>query len=202
MFLECKEPIILASQSPRRKQLLTQIGVKFDTLSIEIDESTVAGEEPLAYVNRMAKTKAEAAYSSELFRLLENTERRAILSADTSVVLGREILGKPTDIDHAQQMLATLSDTTHQVMTSVALLNKVGISMQTSVTDVSFARLSKKMIEDYCCSKEGVDKAGGYAIQGAAAVFVRAIKGSYSGVVGLPLFETHQLLEQHFKEVS
>jgi len=199
MFLRYREPIFLASQSPRRQQLLSQIGVEFELLAVEIDESIFVGEKPLEYVQRMAGSKARTAWSSQQIKKIDHYYERALLAADTSVVLGERVLGKPASFFESRQMLEDLSAMTHRVITCVALVNKDGINIQTSITEVTFAKLSQKTIQDYCELGEGMDKAGSYAIQGAAALFVRSMKGSYSGVVGLPLYETGLLLDAHFE---
>lgn len=190
----------LASRSPRRQELLRQLGVEFGLVDVNIDESVLPGESALPYVERMAKQKAltawqEQAYKTKAYPLL--------LTADTSVVLNDRVLGKPEDLGDAQKMLGSLSGKTHQVITCVAVIHQQGIDWRSSVTQVKFAPLSQQLIKDYCATREGLDKAGGYAIQGKAALFVEHISGSYSGVVGLPLFETGQLLnEYHSKSLS
>ena len=189
--------IILASRSPRRRELLSQIGVKYDLLDIEIDESFNKNEMPLEYVERMAIEKAKAGWV-KLFELFPNSDK-GLLAADTSVVLQQTILGKPRDLNHAREMLNALSDNTHQVITSVALIDKEGLNYRSSVTQVTFAALSESTISSYLATGEGNDKAGSYGIQGLAAKFVKSINGSYSGVVGLPLYETSLLLDNHFK---
>ncbi len=190
--------IILASRSPRRQQLLTQIGIKYDLLDVEIDESVNVAEAPISYVERMARQKAQTAWQSEAIKSLSNYQERALLAADTSVVFSNTILGKPADVNDAIKMLSELSGNTHQVITAVALLNKQTLNIQTSVTQVTFAKLSATKIADYCRTEEGLDKAGAYAIQGLAAQFVKSIEGSYSGVVGLPLYETSVLVESYY----
>lgn len=199
LFHHC-EPIILASRSPRRRELLNQIGVNFELLDIGIDESAINGETAIEYVSRMAETKAKQAWQSEQIKQINNYQHKALLAADTSVVLADRFLGKPTGIEDAKRMLSQLSDNTHKVITSVALISRKGCFIQSSVTQVIFARLSTQDIADYCQQGEWMDKAGGYAIQGLAAQFVRSIEGSYSGVVGLPLYQTCCLLEGYFKE--
>ena len=198
MIFKQQLPIILASGSPRRKELLEQIKVSFEVLPIDIDESVAAGEAAESYVIRMARSKAEHAWNGKSVRLFENYKRRALLSADTCVVLNRQILGKPADEDEAITMLSKLSGNRHQVITAVALHDAKGIQVISATSEVTFARLTQDEIQEYCQSGEGMDKAGGYAIQGVAAQFVRAINGSYSGVVGLPLYETSRLLRTHF----
>ncbi len=192
-------PLILASRSPRRQALLSQIGVPFELLDIEIDESVKANEKPLEYVERMAKHKAQFAWSSKERLAFIDAENRAVLTADTSVIYGDVILGKPESLQQAISMLTELSGNTHQVITSVALASKQGIKQATTITHVDMAKLTKQQITDYCKQGEGVDKAGGYAIQGLAAQFISSIKGSYSSVVGLPLYETSLLLNTHYQ---
>jgi nucleoside triphosphate pyrophosphatase len=183
--------IYLASKSPRRKELLRQIGVEFDCLSSEIDESVKDNESPLDYVQRIAQTKAMEGWSG-----LERSQEIPLLAADTSVVIGDMILGKPKDDQQAKAMLNLLSDNTHQVMTSVVVTNGRKTLNKTSVTQVKFAKLKEQQVLDYIATGDCFDKAGGYGIQGYAARFIESISGSYSGVVGLPLFETAQILEQ------
>lgn len=192
--------IILASRSPRRQQLLQQIGVSFELLDIEIDETPKAAEKPLDYVQRVAKEKALAAWRSPQRHSIENSESRALLTADTCVVLNGQVLGKPKDSAYAASMLTALAGNTHQVMTSVVIKNAQRVYTDTSITEVEFCALTQSQVQSYVASGEGVDKAGGYAIQGIAAKFVKSIRGSYSGVVGLPLYETSQLLESHLKD--
>lgn len=194
------QPIILASRSPRRQQLLEQIGVSFELLDIEVDESAKAAESPLDYVQRIARDKALAAWGSSKRLDMKNSEKRALLAADTCVVFNQTILGKPQDSADSMRMLKTLAGNVHQVMTSVVIKNIHQIYSKTSVTEVEFCSISSADMQAYVESGEGIDKAGSYAIQGLAAKFVKSIRGSYSGVVGLPLYETSQLLELHFKD--
>jgi septum formation protein len=178
--------IILASASPRRKELLDQIGVAYHVYAVDIDESVRPGELALAYVQRMAAEKSAACglkYGGHL----------PILAADTTVVLDDVIMGKPKDKGDALSMLRQLSGVTHQVYTAVSLRGNEH-NQAVSITEVSFRPLADAELERYWQTGEPLDKAGSYAIQGLAAVFVQSIKGSFSGVVGLPLFETGQLL--------
>lgn len=188
-----KPLILLASASPRRSALLTQIGVEHRVSPVGIDERIQPGEAPAQYVRRLAIAKAEALWS----RLMEQ-DRRPVLGADTSVALvterGNEILGKPADRADGLQMLQRLSARTHQVYTAVALRHAAGCESRLSVSDVTFRVLSRVEMEAYWRSGEPADKAGGYAIQGQAALFIERMAGSYSGIVGLPLFETAELL--------
>ncbi len=184
------DKIYLASNSPRRKELLTQMGVDYLQLDNSFDESIYSGELAQDYVERLARGKANSA-KSNLLKL-----DFPILAADTIVVLQDKILGKPANIHHAAEMLHLLSNQQHQVMTSVVVLDRYHLKQKTSISNVIFSELSKQQIELYCQTKESLGKAGSYAIQGVAASFIASIEGSYSGVVGLPLFETRQLLDE------
>lgn len=184
--------IYLASQSPRRRDLLQQIGVAFRLLPCVVDEAARSGETASAYVARIAKLKACTA-SHDL--ALGKFEPRPILTADTCVALGRVILGKPKNAAAAAAMLRALSGRTHRVITSVAMVREQKLLQQTVITKVSFRTLSRAEITRYIASGEAQDKAGAYAIQGLGATFVSCIEGSYSNVVGLPLFETAALLK-------
>lgn len=184
-----KPLILLASASPRRSALLTQIGVEHQVRPVDIDERIQPGEAPAQYVRRLAIAKAEALWS----RLMEQ-DRQPVLGSDTSVALGNEVLGKPADRADGLQMLQRLSARTHQVYTAVALRHAAGCEFRLSVSDVTFRALSRTEMEAYWRCGEPVDKAGGYAIQGQAALFIERMAGSYSGIVGLPLFETAELL--------
>ncbi len=181
--------ILLASASPRRSELLRQIGVDHVVRPIEIDESTLSGEAPAAYVLRLADAKARA-----LRDRLPEEERRPILAADTTVALDGEILGKPRDAGEARSTLERLSGRTHQVHTAVSVLHGGVANARLSSSDVSLRPLSSREIDWYWGTGEPLDKAGAYAVQGHAAVFIRHLSGSYSGVMGLPLFETWELL--------
>ena len=179
--------LILASASPRRKQLLAQIGIDCLVHAMDIDETPLANEHPLAYVQRMAAEKSAAG----LARLASPLP---ILAADTSVVLGDVILGKPDNADHAAAMLRQLSGRSHQVYTAISLRGAQQHGQAVSITEVCFRELSEQEIHAYCQTDEPHDKAGSYALQGKASVFVKSLSGSVSGVIGLPLFETAQLL--------
>lgn len=186
--------LVLASASPRRKELLDQLGVKHLVHPVDIDETPKLGEEPLTYVIRMAAEKSAAC-------CLECDLVMPILAADTSVVVNETILGKPENQAHAIAMLNQLSGKTHQVYSAVSLRafeNKKQIShlQAVSMTEVTFRKINKQEIIDYWHTGEPEGKAGAYAIQGLASVFVASIRGSYSGVVGLPLFETAALLSK------
>ncbi|WP_066014378.1 Maf family protein [Endozoicomonas atrinae] len=185
--------IYLASQSPRRAELLQQIGVSFHKLACEIDETPIPGEVPSEYVLRMAREKAATGWQ-ELLTL--DSPKMPLLAADTTVVCNDQILGKPQSSDDARRMLAMLSGSTHQVMTAVAVTDGRQLQSELSVTDVVFNDLSSQLIDDYIASGESTDKAGAYGIQGYGAVLVASMSGSYSAVVGLPLMETSRLLTQ------
>jgi septum formation protein len=181
--------IYLASASPRRSALLTQIGVGHRIRPVDIDEGERVGEAPSDYVLRLARAKADA-----LWLRLEDDERLPVLGSDTTVALGTTIFGKPSSRSDGLAMLRLLSGQTHQVYTGVALRSSHGLDARLSVSDVTFRALEEAEIEAYWATGEPTDKAGGYAVQGRAAVFIERISGSYSGVVGLPLFETASLL--------
>lgn len=177
----------LASVSPRRGELLAQIGVPHVVTGAHIDESARPGEIPRAYVQRMAHTKAQAVW--------ERDPSLPVLAADTTVVLENVIFGKPRDRDAALRMLDTLSGRTHEVLTAVALATLSGVTLRLSESRVTFREISTAECAAYWETGEPRDKAGAYAVQGLAAVFIESLTGSYSGVMGLPLFETAQLLE-------
>ncbi|MDX1734566.1 MAG: Maf family protein [Halioglobus sp.] len=180
--------LILASASPRRRQLLEQIGVHCECAAADIDESRGVDESPRDYVARLAREKAREIAQRPA------ADGVAVLAADTTVVLGDEILGKPVDRGDALGMLARLSGREHEVLTAICLVHGGDESVQCVRTSVEFNALSLQMCDAYLATDEPWDKAGAYAIQGIGAVFVRAIHGSYSNVVGLPLAETWQLL--------
>jgi len=180
--------IILASASPRRKELLDQIKVIYKIHPVDLDETPLPDETPLDYVQRLAAEKS-AACMAQL-----NTEI-PVLAADTAVILGNMIMGKPKDQADALAMLTQLSGKTHQVYSAISLRGREH-SQAVSITEVTFRCLTEREILDYWRSGEPVDKAGSYAIQGMGGVFVESIKGSFSGVVGLPLFETAELLSK------
>ncbi|MDO9105977.1 MAG: Maf family protein [Methylovulum sp.] len=187
--------LILASASPRRRELLDQIGVTHTVYPVDIDETPLPDEQPLAYVRRLAAEKSAACAA----RLGCGTP---ILAADTAVVLGRLIIGKPKDKQDGLTMLRLLSGNTHQVYTAISLRGCRGHGQAISVTDVSFRALTEMEIQAYWRSGEPLDKAGSYAIQGKGGLFVASITGSFSGVVGLPLFETGQLLAQQGIDIT
>lgn len=178
--------IILASQSPRRFELLQQIGITPDVIPADIDESVLKDENPESYVVRMALEKANALRQTDAL----------IIAADTSVVLNQEIFGKPKNQVDFNRMMSLLSNQTHMVLTAVACKFGDWSAYQLCKTEVTFQALSNAVIEQYWSTGEPIDKAGGYAIQGKGAVFVSHIKGSYSGVMGLPLFETSELIQK------
>jgi septum formation protein len=196
------QKIYLASKSPRRRELLRQIGVEFELLMLrdsasrrgpEVSEIVLPGESPEIYVARVALEKAQCAQRTMLWRKLPI---RPVLTADTTVALEGQILGKPGDMAEAVNMLKALSGRTHQVLTSIAVCHHDETWQTTQCSNVTFAALSEQTITAYCATQEPYDKAGGYAVQGQAAAFIQEIAGSYSGVMGLPLFETAQLLRQ------
>jgi len=182
--------IYLASGSPRRRELLQQIGVSFQVLGADLDETALRDESPLAYVSRLAQAKATVGW--ERSRDLGDAP---VLAADTAVVLDARILGKPADMNDAIAMLLQLSGRAHQVLTAVALRTAGGLELKVSRSTVTFRSIDPSEARAYWKTGEPSDKAGAYAIQGHAAVFISDLKGSYSGVMGLPLFETAALLE-------
>lgn len=180
--------LYLASHSPRRRELLQQIGVPFRSLSVAIDESPYPGEHAQAYVERLAREKAQAGLA------MVDDPQACVLGADTSVVLDGQILGKPGDRETFFRMMTALSGRTHQVLTGIAVTSQSDCQSRVVEGLVRFRSLSEREIETYWRTGEPQDKAGGYAIQGLAAVFIDRIEGSYSAVVGLPLCETALLL--------
>jgi septum formation protein len=193
--------IYLASRSPRRRELLSQIGVRYHLLLFrnrpesppDVDETFLPNEQPDSYVERVARAKAEAGW--RLLRL-RNLPFAPVLAADTTVALDGRILGKPADRKQAAEMLAALSGSRHEVLTAVALTRDDQCDSALSRSEVQFKKLSADEIAQYVATGECDDKAGAYAIQGRAARFVMELRGSYSGVMGLPLYETSQLLEK------
>ena len=179
--------LILASSSPRRQELLTQIGVPFSVQVPAIDETPLVGEAPPAYVQRMAEEKARAV-------LAQQAGDVCVLAADTSVIVDGLILGKPADAADAKAMLRRLSGREHQVLSAIAVADQSRLNSQVVSCKVAFRTLTDAEIDAYWLTGEPRDKAGSYAIQGLGAVFVQAIHGSYSAVVGLPLAETAALL--------
>ena len=193
--------IYLASRSPRRRELLSHVGVKFHLLLFrdrpesdpEVVEEPKPGEPPGEYVLRLARAKAEGGWQRLVQR---NLPRAPVLAADTTVALGGRIFGKPADRREAAEILTALSGQRHEVLTAVALKFEERLETALSVSEVQFRTLAPEEIRDYVTSGECDDKAGAYAIQGRAAKFVAEIRGSHSGIVGLPLFETAQLLDR------
>lgn len=184
------KPLIwLASASPRRSALLTQIGIAHHIRAVDVDETAHHGELPLDYVQRLSVLKAQT-----LWDRLAPAERLPVLGSDTTVALETMILGKPHDRADALRILSLLSGRTHQVYTGVALRSAAGTQVRMSVSDVTFRRLSSAEMAAYWDCGEPEDKAGAYAIQGRAGMFIEHMSGSYSGIVGLPLFETAELL--------
>ncbi|GLO42667.1 MULTISPECIES: Maf family protein [Pseudomonas] len=182
-------PLYLASGSPRRRELLTQIGVPFSVVSAPIDETPLPDESAPAYVERLARAKAAAGLAC-----IEG--QAVVLGADTAVVLDGRILGKPENREDALAMLADLSGREHHVLTAVALSDGPRVQSLCVTSKVRFRAISAEEAQRYWASGEPADKAGGYAIQGLGAVFVTGLSGSYSAVVGLPLSETAELLGQ------
>jgi septum formation protein len=183
--------IYLASQSPRRRELLDQLGLEYGVLEVAVPELRQAQEPPEDYVSRVAREKAGAG----LLQVMANA-RAVVLGADTEVVLDDRVYGKPADGDDARRMLKELSGRTHRVLSSVWLLSSSREAHALSASDVRFATLDDAGIEAYVAGGEWRGKAGGYAIQGRAAAFIDYLSGSYSGVMGLPLFETASLLRK------
>ncbi len=179
--------IILASASPRRGELLDQIGVQYQIYPVDIDETPQQGESAKTLIQRLALEKAQAAYEQLQTHL-------PVLGADTLGLMDGEILVKPRDFDHAYSMLRKMSDATHQIMTAVAIVHQGKVATALNINQVTFCPISDAEIKAYWGSGEPQDKAGAYAIQGKGAVFIKHIEGSYSGVMGLPLYEVGQLL--------
>ena len=190
--------VYLASQSPRRRQLLEQLGVRYELLLAGDDEDAEAlevvlpGEAPVTYVKRVTGLKLDAALRRLAQRALPNAP---VLCCDTTVVLGRVIYGKPTDAADARRMLRELDDKTHRVLTGVALGTRQKRESVLSTSHVTFGNLSRADIQAYVATGEPMGKAGAYAVQGQAAAFIEKISGSYTGIMGLPLFETARLLK-------
>ena len=193
--------IYLASRSPRRRELLSQVGVRYHLLLFrervgenpDVDESVLAGEAPAAYVERMARAKADAGWRRMLQR---NLPPAPVLAADTTVALDGRIFGKPESRANAEEILAALAGKRHEVLTAVAVKNHDRLEVALSTSEVQLKALSKDEIAQYVATGEADDKAGAYGIQGRAARFVIELRGSYSGVMGLPLYETSQLLDK------
>ena len=181
--------LYLASQSPRRRELLQQLGVAFRTLDLEVPEQRAAGESPEEYVSRVARDKARAG-----FALLADASPAVVLGSDTEVVLEGEVFGKPADADQAAAMLRRLSGRSQAVVSAVWGVDALHARCELCVSQVRFAPLDEAVIGAYVATGEPFGKAGAYAIQGRGATLVEHLEGSYSGVMGLPLFETARLL--------
>lgn len=206
--------VYLASNSPRRRELLDQIGVRFNVLSIDIPEEVLLNETPVDYVQRLSIEKAKAGIkqlklnTSEIDKIglsnWQSTKKHAtiglVIGADTAVVCNGEILGKPESPEHAKAMIQQLSARTHEVFTGVSVCGS-RVLTALSRTLVTFRAITEQEIMAYIATNEGADKAGSYAIQGKAAIFIENIHGSYSGVMGLPLFETAALLSKSGAEI-
>jgi septum formation protein len=183
-----RHEILLASASPRRRELLGQLAIDFDVAATDVDESHLEGESPRDYVLRLSLAKARAGFD-------QNGGRLPALGSDTIVLLDGEILGKPKSRSAAESMLKRLSGRTHQVYSAVALVVDAATVLDTlNITAVTFAQIPSDWIRQYCQSDEPMDKAGAYAVQGGTGQFISRIEGSYSGVMGLPLYETANLL--------
>lgn len=193
--------IYLASRSPRRRELLHQIGIDFETVLFrggargdpEVDETPRAGEDPVAYVERVARAKAE--YGQSLLSL-RRLMQRPVLAADTTLALDGEIIGKPVDAADATAILNRLSGRTHEVLTGVAVCHQGRTEYVLSTSQVRFRQLADEEIRHYVLSGDPMDKAGAYGIQGKAGMFVEYMAGSYTGIMGLPVCETGELLKR------
>ena len=184
-----RTPIVLASASPRRQELLTNAGIDFVVRPSDIPEIPLAGESPRTFAERMAAEKAKAARA--------NGKGSVILAADTVVAVGSEILGKPENAADAARMLRLLRDRTHEVITAVCLVGKYFEDVRSETTAVHFTAMSDAEIEDYVASGEPMDKAGAYAIQGRASRWISKIEGDYYNVVGLPVDLVWRMLREH-----
>jgi septum formation protein len=184
--------IYLASKSPRRRDLLKQINVEFELIDGNVDESILPGEKGFDYCLRMAREKVQKGWKNA-----DRKEPRPVLAADTIVLLDNEILTKPQNENDAFEMLTKIQGRTHQVITAVALKANETIINSINTTQVSFAVMSEEDITEYIASGESLGRAGAYSIQGRIAKFIKSINGSYTGVVGLPLHETYQLLQNY-----
>jgi len=193
--------LVLASASPRRRELLTQAGCVFTVEAADVDESPRAGESPAAYVVRLAEEKAQAVFEKHISGgpFIERSEMSGkeplvVLGADTTVVLDGEILSKPADGTEAKRMLRRLSGRTHQVLTGIAVATRAGISSAVESTNVTFAEIPDAELDAYCATSEPLDKAGAYGIQGYAARWIPRVDGCYFNVMGLPIAQTVALL--------
>lgn len=201
-----QETIYLASGSPRRRELLKQIGVHFEVLILRfhnhpmgLDETPQPGEDPREYVVRLARSKAEM---GEMAIRARHLPTHAVLAADTAVILDGEIIGKPANRREAEETLTRLAGRRHEVLTAVAVAADQHVEVALSSSTVEFATLDAQTIKRYVATGESHDKAGSYAIQGRAAAFISRVEGSYSGVMGLPLFETVALLKKFGVEMA
>ena len=196
-----EKKIYLASRSPRRRELLKQIGINFELLIMrsypqvraDVDETPQPSESPGDYVSRLARSKATAGWARLMERRLP---RLPVLGADTTVAVDGEIIGKPSTPDEAATMLRKLAGREHEVFSAVAVAFNDNVELKLSRSVVRFAELTDALIEDYVDTGEAMDKAGAYGVQGKAATFIAQIDGSYSGIMGLPLYETSLLLRQ------
>jgi len=188
-YVAVKPPLILASSSPRRRELLNQVGMAYQVIVADIDESIRPGEDVGEYVCRMAREKALEVHQRDGVTV-------AVLGADTAVAVNGRVLGKPVDREDAIRMLESLSGRTHEVWSAVALVSPGGgLRQRLNITRVTFSELDRAWIESYCDSGEPMDKAGAYGVQGIAAQKISHMEGSYSGVMGLPLHETAEILQ-------
>lgn len=199
--MSIKRPrIYLVSQSPRRRELLKQIGINYEVLLLRndprrqvfVDETPLEGEDPTAYVERVCRDKVRAGWETLGLR---NLPQFPVLAADTTVTIAGRIIGKPDNNEHAADILRMLSGSRHQVLTAVAMIFGERLEMRMSTTTITFDTLSEDRIRRYLHTNEAHDKAGAYGIQGHAGAFVKHIDGSYTGVMGLPLYETVELLK-------
>lgn len=187
--------LLLASSSPRRRELLTQAGFSFQVVSIPVEETLHPGEDPVLYTQRLARAKAEIVFRTHHAQAAAAHEPLMVLGADTIVVCDAHILGKPADPTDAIRMLTLLSGRTHQVITGVCLVSSAGTEIAAETTSVTMLTVSRQEILDYIATGEPVDKAGAYAIQGRAARWIPSISGCYFNVVGLPLALVSNLME-------
>jgi septum formation protein len=194
-----KPTLYLASQSPRRRELLAQIGIEHQVVTVDVDESRLADEDPDRYVERLARAKAAAGWQA---CVAQGLPALPVLGADTVVVFEGVVLGKPRTAEEGKAMLRRLAGECHEVLTGVSLCGERGQVGCISATQVWFRPLDDAEIDAYWDSGEPCDKAGAYGIQGVAARFVERIEGSYSGVVGLPLYETDALLRRYASDAN
>jgi septum formation protein len=190
--------LVLASASPRRRELLAQAGYSFTVDAADVDESPRVGEKPDAYVLRLAVEKAQAIFARRAALDEGCSDPLIVLGADTSVVLDEEILGKPADAADARRMLQRLSGRTHRVLTGIAVVSSAGVVSDVETTEVVFAEISSPELDAYCATSEPLDKAGAYGIQGYAARWIPRIDGCYFNVMGLPIARVVKLIEDAF----